>query len=372
MNELYVGLMSGTSMDGVDAALVEFDNDKLKLIASHYHAIPDTLKEKLKQLSQDTRDSSIDELGEVDNELGYLFAKATQVLLKSIHIKPEQVTAIGSHGQTIRHRPDLKNRFTLQIADPNIISYQTGITTVADFRRKDMAANGEGAPLAPAFHKKIFHSSKEDRAILNIGGISNLTYLPKNSEHACFGFDCGPGSALMDAWTFKHHNKNFDVNGSWAAASRPDEELLALLMQDTFIYQQPPKSTGKEHYNMKWLQQQLDKVEPLSADTVQATLCQFTCDSIVSAVKKLLPNVDRLIVCGGGAHNLHLMSLLEHKLINPNIDVDSSSLYGVSPDWVEAIAFAWLARQTLQGLPGNLPAVTGADRPLVLGSITPA
>jgi len=370
MSELYVGLMSGTSMDGIDAALVEFNNHAIKLVASHSHAIPLELKEKLHHLSHNSDHASIDMLGEADTELGKLFADATLELLKKSAIDSSSISAIGSHGQTIRHRPDLTQRFTLQIADPNQISYLTGITTIADFRRKDMAAKGEGAPLAPTFHRQVFYHPDENRAVLNIGGISNLTFLPKDNTEHCFGFDCGPGNGLMDAWVQLHKQKPCDYAGEWAASSEPDLALTSQLMLDDFIHLAPPKSTGKEHYHLAWLNQQLAQSAPVSADVVQASLCQFTSDSIIHAVNHYLPEIDRLIVCGGGVHNTHLMQKLQNGL--GNIKVESSALHGVQPDWVEAIAFAWLARQTQLGQTGNLPGVTGAERELILGAIYPA
>lgn len=367
MSEYYIGLMSGTSMDGIDAALVEFNDSTIRLIASHSHPLPSLLKDKLKLLSQDSVEVGIDTLGEADTELGITFAEATNSLLKKARIKAEQITAIGSHGQTIRHRPDLKHNFSLQIGDANRISYLTGITTVADFRRKDMAAGGEGAPLAPAFHQQVFHSPDEDRAILNIGGISNLTFLPADKQQASTGFDCGPGNALMDAWIKKNRNEDFDNNGEWAASSNPDQDFLNQLMQDDFLSAAPPKSTGKEHYNLTWLEQQLTDYKHLSTAQVQASLCQFTCDSIIHSITQHLPIFTTLIICGGGVHNALLMEQLTKKL--PHILIASSEAYGVDPDWVEAIAFAWLAQQTINKKPGNLPSVTGASKPAVLGAI---
>jgi len=374
MSELYVGLMSGTSMDGIDAALVEFEQHHIKLRASHSQPIPPELRYKLQLLSLDAAEASIDMLGEADTELGQLFATATLQLLHSADTAPSAVTAIGCHGQTIRHRPDLEHRFSLQIGDASQITHLTGITTVNDFRRRDIAAGGEGAPLAPAFHQQVFSSPQESRAVLNIGGICNLTYLPATTNNAtsnaCSGFDCGPGNALMDAWIQQHKQQAYDQGGQWAASSTADPALLAQLMSDPFLQQPPPKSTGKEHYHLDWLKQKLVNHAGLSAAQVQATLCRFTSESVAMAVKQYLPSIKRLIVCGGGVHNGHLFNHLQRCL--PDIQIESSEQHGVHPDWVEAMAFAWLARQTLQGLPGNLPAVTGADRPLVLGSITPA
>jgi len=369
MPELYAGLMSGTSMDGIDAALVEFDGSQIKLIASHSHSIPADLKAKLSLLSLNSESSTIDMLGEADAELGDLFADAINKLLSSAGIQANQVTGIGSHGQTIRHRPDLANRFTMQVGDANKISYKTGITTVADFRRKDMAAGGEGAPLAPAFHQQAFHSTDENRAVLNIGRISNLTYLPKDKTQICFGFDFGPGNILMDAWIQRQQQKTFDKNGEWAASTAADKNLVSQLMNDAFIHQLPPKSTGKEHYNLDWLEQQ-NNIKKLETAQVQASLCQFTADSIIYAIENHLTKLNRLIVCGGGAHNSYLMSLLKNSL--PEINIESSEKHGIHPDWVEAIAFAWLARKTLNKQSGNLPAVTGASQAVILGPIFPA
>ena len=369
MPEYFIGLMSGTSMDGIDSALVEFTNNKINLIAHHNHTIPNKLKEKLKCLTLNTADSNIDMLGEADTELGILFADATNALLKKSNFQANQITAIGSHGQTIRHRPDLKNNFSMQIGDANRISYLTSITTVADFRRKDMAAGGEGAPLAPAFHQQVFHSKNENRAALNIGGISNLTFLPKDSSQKCFGFDSGPGNMLMDAWVQKHKNKPYDKNGAWAASSKVIPELIASLMNDTFIANKPPKSTGREHYNLDWLDSHLKQLTTPDTGDIQASLCQFTCDSIIYAIENYLPKIDTLIVCGGGIHNTNLMNRLTEKL--GNINLASSESYNIHPDWVEAIAFAWLAKQTLNKQTGNLPAVTGAKQKIVLGAIYP-
>lgn len=371
MPELYIGLMSGTSMDGIDAALVEFNNQQIKLIGSYSQPVPQALKKQLQLLSLNSPEANLDMLGEADTHLGIIFANAVQNLLDKTGYKAQQITAIGSHGQTIRHRPDLKNSFSMQIGDANRISYLSGITTVADFRRKDMAAGGEGAPLAPAFHQQVFHAENENRAILNIGGISNITFLPANKKHHCFGFDTGPGNMLMDAWIQQQQNKDYDENGLWAASNSADASLVNQLMQDAFILTTPPKSTGREHYHLDWLNQQLEKTNShLKAGRIQASLCQFTCDSIIYAIEKHLPEIDTLIICGGGVHNTNLMNLLTEKLTAARLT--SSEEYGIHPDWVEAIAFAWLARQTLNQQAGNLPAVTGATQALVLGAIYPA
>jgi len=358
-------------MDGIDAALVEFKNKQIKLVGSHSHPVPQTLKKQLQLLSLNSPEASLDILGEADTHLGIVFADAVKSLLNKTGYKAQQITAIGSHGQTIRHRPDLKNSFSMQIGDANRISYLSGITTVADFRRKDMAAGGEGAPLAPAFHQQVFHAETENRAVLNIGGISNITFLPADKKHNSFGFDTGPGNMLMDAWIQQQQNKDYDESGLWAASNIADASLVKQLMQDAFILNTPPKSTGREHYHLDWLNQQLEKIDShLDAGQIQASLCQFTCDSIIYAIEKHLPEIDTLIVCGGGVHNTNLINQLAEKLTSARLA--SSEEYGTPPDWVEAIAFAWLARQTVNRQAGNLPAVTGACQALVLGAIFPA
>ncbi|MCW9013023.1 MAG: anhydro-N-acetylmuramic acid kinase [Gammaproteobacteria bacterium] len=370
MTELYIGLMSGTSMDGIDAALVDLGSQPFNLICHHSHPLPPALKKKLLTLAHNEAGIDLDTLGEVDAELGELFAAATLALLKKSQHSASSIKAIGSHGQTIRHRPDIKYPFSLQIADANRIAYKTGISTVADFRRRDMAAGGEGAPLAPAFHKIFFRSNDESRGVLNIGGIANITYLPADDGGSCSGFDTGPGNILMDGWIQKHQGKSFDKNGQWAASAQADPELVAHFMNDRFISRIPPKSTGREHYNLQWLERQLQNFSDLSAAIVQASLCEFTAQSIRYAIETHTPDIKTLIICGGGAHNVQLMQLL--KATMPDIHIASSDQYELPPDWIEAVAFAWLAKQTLTGQPGNLPDVTGALKPVILGAVYPA
>ena len=370
MAEIYIGLMSGTSMDGIDAALVDLSENKFKLLGTHSHPLPAELKLTLQQLALDHPSTTIDQLGEADAELGELFADAANRLLEIYQYPAKDVMAIGSHGQTIRHHPDLKHPFSLQIGDANRIAQRTGITTVADFRRKDIAAGGEGAPLAPAFHKAFFSSSKESRGVLNIGGIANITYLPSSSTLDCSGFDTGPGNMLMDSWIQKHQQLDYDRDGHWAASGIPFTPLIEQLMKDPYQQQIPPKSTGREHYHLQWLEQELNNFKDLNAEDVQASLCEFTCLSIQYALEHFVPEIQQLIICGGGAHNKHLMRQLQSHM--SGVKVTSSEYFGLAPDWVEAVAFAWLARQTLAGLPGNLPEVTGADKAVVLGAIHPA
>jgi len=367
MADLYIGLMSGTSMDGIDAAVAEFDHDQIRLLAHHSHPVPEKLAQTLMHLALDKPLSSLDILGQADAELGECFAAATRELLSKASLEASSIRAIGSHGQTIRHRPDAPRPFTMQIGNANLIAQKTGITTVADFRGRDIAAGGEGAPLTPAFHQTLFSSTDENRGILNIGGITNITYLPSTKNKKCFGFDCGPGNMLMDAWIQQHLGKAFDENGDWAASAAPHEPLVAQLMDDPFIRKTPPKSSGREHYNLQWLNQQLVHFRGLEPETIQASLCEFTARSIQSSVENFLPDISRLIICGGGAHNTHLMDSLRR--LNPGIAIDSSEFFGLHPDWVEAVAFAWLAKQTIEGKCGNLPEVTGASQPVILGAI---
>lgn len=359
--------MSGTSMDGIDVALIDFGQNPIKVLAQHHHPIPAKLRESLLQLALNTA-PNLDMLGATDAELGDLFAEAANSLLQHNNYSAKQIRAIGSHGQTIRHQPGGAHPFTLQIADPNRIAYKTGITTVADFRRKDMAAGGQGAPLVPAFHNTLFRKAGEHRVVVNIGGIANITVLP-GDDQPCFGFDTGPGNILMDAWIQQHLKQPYDQNGDWAASAAADDNFVTQLLTDDFLQLPPPKSTGREHYHLAWLHQQLKHLPTIAADRVQASLCQFTAQSIHLAITKAAPETKHLIVCGGGVHNKHLMRQLT--VLFRQVTVESSAIYGLHPDWVEATAFAWLAKQTLENQPGNLTTVTGARRQVVLGGIYP-
>ncbi len=368
--ELYIGLMSGTSMDGIDSAIVEFEQNSTKLIATYSYPIPELLQQAIKALFL-PGDDNIDALGSADQQLGICFAQATTTLLKRAGLKASDITAIGSHGQTVRHRPPSSNTphpFTLQIGDPNLITARTGITTVADFRRRDMALGGQAAPLVPAFHHAVFHSKTRNRAIVNIGGISNITFLPIEGE--VIGFDTGPGNRLLDDWIKKHKNKSFDDGGQWAGQHTSDPQLLEQLKTHPFLQRSAPKSTGREEFNRQWLDQELKPFSHLSPGAVQATLLAFTAETIADALKALPVEVDEVYICGGGALNTTLMTRLSDLLAPAN--VDSTATLGISPEWVEAVAFAWLARQTLAGLAGNLPAATGAKGLTVLGGIYPS
>ncbi|WP_299728172.1 anhydro-N-acetylmuramic acid kinase [uncultured Endozoicomonas sp.] len=365
MPDIYVGLMSGTSLDAMDAVAVEFDKDHPRVLATHSLPWPTELRAKIQQLCQ-PGDDEIRLMAEVDPAIARVAADAVNALLNKASLKPDQIQAIGSHGQTIRHMPELG--YTLQIGDPNLLAELTNITVVGDFRRRDMAAGGQGAPLVPAFHHAIF-TSDSDRVVVNIGGISNVSILPAGSRQVS-GFDTGPGNLLMDYWCQKHWQTPFDEGGRHAAKAMFNPELLAALLSDPFFHQAPPKSTGRELFNPNWLESRLNDFSHLSPEVIQATLCSLTASCIADAIKQYAPDTTELFTCGGGAFNLTLMAMLQELL--PNVVINSTNALGVDPQWVEAIAFAWLAKQRILNLPGNLPEVTGANNLRVLGGVYPA
>lgn len=356
MAELFVGLISGTSADGVDAALVEFGPTP-RLVAAKLEPYPAELRAELLDFMQGRyRGDPVDQLLRLDRLLGERFADLAESLLVSAGVPTNAVTAIGSHGQTLRHLPP---HSTLQVADPNLISARLGLPVVADFRRMDIAVGGEGAPLVPAFHRAAFGSDTEARAIVNIGGIANVTLLA--SDGTTSGGDVGPGNALLDAWCARHTGAQLDTDGALAARGKVDAKLLARLRADPYFGRPLPKSTGRELFNMAWLEAALSPA--LAPADVQATLAELTATTIVDALGTARPA--RVFVCGGGAHNQHLMRRLA-SLLAP-VPVASTASVGLDPDFVEAAAFAWLARETLAGRPGNAPAATGAHRAAVLG-----
>lgn len=372
-DRLFIGLMSGTSADDIDAALVSFDNhDTLRLMATAKEPIAD-LKADIHQLA--IADSNeIYRMGQLDRELGIRFSQAVTTLLSQTNTHPGSITAIGSHGQTIRHYPETQraeeHSFTLQVGDPNTIAQLTGITTVADFRRRDMVLGGQGAPLVPAFHRAVFADSNTNRAIVNIGGVANITVLPRDKTLPVTGFDCGPGNNLMDTWIHQQQGSHYDKNGEWAATGTIAPALLEQLLATPYLHQPPPKSTGRELFSPNWLTQQLSTLAlPEPPANIQATLLEFTAQTITNAIMNSAGNTNAVFLCGGGANNPVLMERIDSLL--DGIDVKSTEALGIHHDWVEAIAFAWLAKQTLDGLPGNLPAVTGASEATILGAIYP-
>ncbi len=366
---LHVGLISGTSMDGIDAALVHFGKRSCEVLASQTRPYDDDLRQHLLTASRNPAQCTVDDIGMLDRRVGVAFRDAAVELLDKSGVQPAQVAAIGSLGQTLRHQPRVKYPFTLQIGDPNVIAAGTGITTVADFRRRDLAIGGEGAPLAPAFHYWLWGDSAESRAVLNIGGFANLTVLAKEPDNV-HGFDTGPGNSLMDAWCQRHLGQPFDSDGAWSATGTVCESLLDRLLADPYFRQPPPKSTGFEYFNTSWLDAHLSGAGAVSAADVQATLCELTARTISDAVSGHAGGTLEVMVCGGGAHNRALLDRVAAHL--PGVTLSSTEAAGVGPDWVEAVLCAWLAARCIEGLPGNLPSVTGADKPAVLGCIYPS
>jgi anhydro-N-acetylmuramic acid kinase len=363
VNGLYVGVITGTSVDGLDLALLEIGS-RIRFAASETIALPDDLRDELISLGQPGQ-NEIDRLGAADARLGSAIGVAVNGLLEDAGIDRRAISAIGSHGQTVRHRPDTAAAFTMQIGDPNRITEATGITCVADFRRRDMAAGGQGAPLVPPFHAALFGGSGERRIILNIGGISNVTVLPADPCEAITGFDTGPGNCLMDGWISHCRSMPYDRDGEWAREGSPSPTLLAAMLADPYGPRPPPKSTGREYYNLDWLSRH-PEAHQLSEVDVQATLLEFTARSIADAVGRWGGRPERLLVCGGGRHNRLLMERLAQ--LTPCM-VETTDAQGVDGDALEAGAFAWLAHQTLAALPGNAPGVTGASGERVLGGI---
>lgn len=370
MAELYIGLMSGTSMDGIDAALVDFGSDRPRLAACHSVDYPPRLRTDLFALAGGT-DDELALFARLDGELGHLFAEAALAVMTEGKVTARRVLGIGSHGQTVRHYPLAALPTSLQLADPNIIATQTGVTTVADLRRRDMSVGGQGAPLAPAIHEALFRSRGNTRVVVNIGGIANITVLPGDPDADVTGFDTGPGNTLMDRWAERWLRTPMDVDGHWAASGRVDRRLLERFLSDPWFNQPPPKSTGTAEYGPSWLDGHLRADgRRLVRKNVQATLCELTARTIADAIERHAPGTDEVLVCGGGARNLALMFRLQ--ILLGDTPVRTTEDYGYPPEWIEAIAFAWLARQTLAGRPGNLPSVTGASEAVVLGGIYPA
>ncbi len=368
---LYIGLLSGTSMDGIDACLVDFEGDRPRVLATLHSPYPADLLAELLALLSLSADQGVHRGARLDAWLGETFAEAAQTLIEQGGIAHDSIAAIGSHGQTLRHNPSCDFPYTLQIGDPHRIAERTGLTVVADFRRRDVAAGGQGAPLVPPAHAALFGHPEEFRVIANIGGIANITLLPPGGEQGVRGFDTGPGNTLMDAWIKRHQNLAFDRDGLWARQGRVDVALLDCLLAEAYFIQDAPKSTGPELFNMDWLQARAGgRLTEIQPEDVQATLLELTARSLIEATRAAAPQAQRLLVCGGGAYNGALMARLE--ALAGEIKVDTTATHGIEPAWVEAVAFAWLARQTLRGLPGNLPAVTGAGGARILGAIYPA
>lgn len=365
---LFLGAMSGTSADAVDVVAVDFSQPNPTLIAALSTPIPNKLRHSIHAICL-PGDNEIDRMGMLDRELGLFFSQAINELIEKHQLDRAKITAIGSHGQTIRHRPPgtAEHPFTLQIGDPNLIAQTTGITTIGDFRRRDMAAGGHGAPLVPAFHQSVFYSSTSDRAVVNIGGMANISWI--SATGATIGFDTGPGNTLMDAWILKHLNIPYDKDGAWAASGTLIPNLLDNLLAYDFFQASAPKSTGREMFNLAWLDSRLalSSCADHSPEDIQATLAELTAISIAEEIKRLHNDTCEVFTCGGGAFNGYLMSRLAALL--PTCALATTEQLGLAPQWVEAMAFAWLAKQTTEHKPGNLKAVTGASAPVILGGV---
>lgn len=371
--DIYIGLMSGTSMDAIDAVAVSFSSFPLTIIAQHCIPFSPELKHDLLALCH-SGSNEIERMAQMDNRLAKLYAQAVNVMLDIHRLDRGEVVAIGSHGQTIRHEPQGANPFTLQIGNPAMLAHLTGITTVADFRRRDIAAGGQGAPLVPAFHKAIFRSDKLSRVVVNIGGMANITILPAAQDQMVMGFDTGPGNVLMDGWIRRCQGLDYDDNGQWASRGAVNAPLFNACISEPYFSLSPPKSTGRELFDQQWLDRAItlaggDTIVQKPED-VQATLCELTAWSIAQSILKYAPSADEVFVCGGGYRNGHLMRRLASLL--PAANLAGTDQLGLHPDLVEATAFAWLAKQTMNGLPGNLPSVTGALQSVILGAIYPA
>jgi len=369
LSDLYIGLMSGTSLDGVDAVLADFSGPRCQVLRHHALGFDPELRSELLALNT----SGADELHRAAlaaNALARCYAQAVQALLQAADIPASAVQAIGAHGQTVRHRPGAFDGtgYTLQLNNPALLAECTGIRVVADLRSRDVAAGGQGAPLVPAFHQFQFGQPGQDALVLNIGGIANLSVL--RADGSVLGFDCGPGNALMDHWCQQHTGQPFDKDGSWAATGRVLPGLLAALLQEPYLHKAPPKSTGRDLFNPAWLAAHLQPFAQATAADVQATLTEFTASANAICANSYLNNSKTLAVCGGGALNGQLMQRLQAAC--PSLQVVATDALGLPALQVEAAAFAWLARQALQGAPGNLPSVTGAVGPRVLGAVYPA
>lgn len=360
----YIGIMSGTSLDGIDAVLVDFAQS-CSLEHTCYMPYDEALRAALLALHQPGEDE-LHRAAVLANHIARLYAESVRRLLDETGIHSRQVVAVGCHGQTVRHCPQPANGYSIQLVNGALLAELTGITVVTDYRSRDIAAGGQGAPLVPAFHQEVFAHPAIDRLIVNIGGIANITCLPVNGHVT--GFDCGPGNILMDAWCARHLNTPYDRDGQWSASGRVIPRLLEDLLAFPYFSQPPPKSTGREMFNIDWLQSCLQGDE--AAQDVQATLVALTTGAIARAVLAYFPATDEVYLCGGGAHNGALVDQLRQGL--PTSEIKLTDALGIDADWVEACAFAWLAQRAIERAPGNLPVVTGAHANRILGAIYPA
>lgn len=370
---LYIGLMSGTSLDGADGVLAEIPDDyvggALTLRAFTHMPFPSGLRVDLLAL-QALGANEIEREAQAAIALAYCYADCVSWLLSQAGVGRDEVRAIGAHGQTIRHRPELG--FTRQTGNPALLAELAGIDVVADFRSRDIAAGGQGAPLVPAFHQAVFGKAGETRVVVNIGGIANVSVL--RADGSVTGFDTGPGNVLMDSWVARHRGELYDADGMWAAGGKPDLALLAAWLNEPYFALLPPKSTGRDLFHIDWLDASLAARSGIVSQDVQATLALLTAATIADAIAAHAPDVAAVFVCGGGAYNAHLMQMLHAALDRRGLTarLDTTLALGIAPNQVEALAFAWLAQRFCLRLPGNLPAVTGARGGRVLGALYPA
>jgi anhydro-N-acetylmuramic acid kinase len=377
INDFFIGLMSGTSLDGVDGVVVNFATKPFTVIATATELFETAFKAELLALNSPSG-NELHRAALAANTLVHIYARVVARLLANLSAKgldPNNIKAIGAHGQTVRHQPQPSNTasgsgYTIQLNNSALLSELCGIDVVSDFRSRDIAAGGQGAPLVPAFHKQVFGQDGFNTAVLNLGGIANISLLPADSAMPVQGFDCGPGNALMDAWCFKQTGQAFDAGGAWAASGQLIPDLLERLLAEPYLAMPPPKSTGRDLFSLNWLAEQLRPFTACATQDIQNTLTEFTARACIDCITRYAVGSEQLIVCGGGAYNLYLMSRLQAGL--PRLHVMSSKEHGLGPLEVEAAAFAWLARQTLLRQPGNLPSATGARGLRVLGAIYPA
>jgi len=375
MPEYYIGLMSGTSLDGVDGVLVDFSDAGLQVLARASQPFDTAFRAELLALNSPSH-NELHRAAMAGSQIAAAYAQVVKNLFEQVGGHAAEICAIGAHGQTVRHQPHRTSNdaagvgYTLQLNNPALLAELTGITVVADFRSRDIAAGGQGAPLVPAFHRHVFGQANTKVAVLNLGGIANLSVLPSDADEPVLGFDCGPGNALMDAWCLQQTGQTFDAGGAWAASGQCLPDLLALLRNEPYFNQAPPKSTGRDLFSLSWLQNKLQDFANARGQDIQATLTELTASACVDCVKSYAKDSKFLMVCGGGAFNHYLMQRLQAGL--PDLRVSTSDQHGLPPLDVEAAAFAWLARQTMLRLPGNLPDATGASGPRVLGAIYPA
>lgn len=371
--KLFFGVMTGTSADGIDIVLSSINSTSTDIIDSESTDFSENIKAEIKALCLPSS-NELFRAHTLGIELSILTAKIINSILARNSLTPCDISAIGFHGQTIRHHPDTNPAFSIQIGCPSTLSHHTKISTITDFRMADIAAGGQGAPLVPAFHKAVFHSSNENRIILNIGGIANITYLPAQSDTRLSGFDTGPGNTLLDEWVYKTLQKSYDAEGEWAKCGDIIPSLLESMMSDEYITKPQPKSTGKEHFNLHWLTQRLKPYKNLKPEDIQRTLTEFTCQSIYSGINTIIKDSNsslpyHLYLCGGGINNTFMRKRLSQ--LNPEIKISSTIDLGVHPQQVEACAFSWLASKTYASEYGNLKEATGASEDKILGGTYP-